>query len=257
MMQTETKPTFTSKKTMSTTKKNQNTDTGSTDSRWTDLYKIGAITCMIFPVTIILAVVSFFIWPYTPGVTSVADIFASLQHNLLGGLVSLDLFMALLMPVAALITLAMYVAVKEVNESYALIALVLGLMGYTIIFAARPLAEMTYLSDQYAAAASEIAQNHYLAAGEALHALFNGTAWMTSMILVGMSGVILSLLMLKSSAFTKATAYSGLVVSIGGLGFLIPAIGPLLSLAATIGGVVWYGLMARDFYRLGWRQSKG
>jgi len=242
---------------MSASKKNQIIGSESADSRWIDLYKIGAITCMIFPVTIILAVVAYFIWPYTPGVISVADIFASLQSNLLGGLVSLDLFMVLLMPVAALITLAMYVALKEVNASYALIALVLGLMGYTIIFAGRPLVEMAYLSDHYAAATSEIAQNHYLAAGEALHALFNGTAWMASMVLVGVSGVILSLLMLKSIAFTKATAYSGLVVSIGGLGFLIPVIGPLLSLVATIGGVVWYGLMARDFYRLGWEQSKG
>lgn len=232
------------------------TDAGSTDPRWIDLYKIAAVTCILFPIGIILAVVAYFIWPYTPGIISVADIFASLQRNLLGGLVSLDLFMVLLMPVAALITLAMYVALKEVNESYALIALVLGLMGYTIIFAARPLAEMTYLSDQYAAATSEIAQNRYLAAGEALHALFNGTAWMASMLLVGISGVISSLLMLKSTTFTKATAYSGLVVSLGGLGFLIPVIGPLLSLVATIGGVVWYGLMGRDFYRLGWRQSK-
>ncbi len=237
---------------MFTSKKNQITNIKSADPRWTDLYKIGAITCMVFLVAIILAVVAYFIWPYTPGIISVADIFASLQRNLLGGLVSLDLSMVLLMPVAALITLAMYVALKEVNESYALIALVLGLMGYTIIFAGRPLAEMSYLSDQYAAATSEIAQNRYLAAGEALHALFNGTAWMSSMVLGGVSGAISSLLMLKSAAFTKATAYSGLVVCIGGLGFLIPVIGPLMSLAATIGGVVWYGLMARDFYRLGW-----
>lgn len=241
---------------MSALKKNQNINTGSTDSRWIDLYKVGAIICMIFPVTIILAVVAYFIWPYTPGVMSVADIFASLQSDLLGGLVSLDLLMVLLMPVAALITLAMYVALKEVNESYALIALVLGLMGYTIIFAARPLVEMTYLSDQYTAATSEIAQNRYLAAGEALHALFNGTAWMASLVLAGISGVISALLMLRSKAFARATAYVGLVVSVGGLGFFIPAIGALLSLAATIGGVVWYGLMGRDFYRLGWGLSK-
>jgi len=235
-----------------TSKKNQVTNTKNANPRWIDLYKIGAITCLIFPVTIVLAVVAYLIWPYTPGVTSVADIFASLQSNLLEGLISLDLLMVLIMPVAALITLAMYVALKEVNESYALIALVLGLMGYTLIFAGRPLAEMSYLSDQYAAATSEVAKNQYLAAGEALHALFNGTAWMASMVLVGASGVIASLLMLKSATFTKATAYSGLVVSIGGLGFLVPVIGPLLSLAATIGGVIWYGLMGRDFYRLGW-----
>jgi hypothetical protein len=241
---------------MSTPKKNRRMNTSNTDARWTDLYKIGAMTCIVFPVMIILTVVAYLIWPYTPGVVSIADIFASLQSNLLRGLVSLDLFMVFLMPVAALITLPMYVALKEVNESYALVALVLGLMGYTVIFAARPVAEMSYLSTQYAAAASEVARNHYLAAGEALHTLFNGTAWMASIVLVSISGIISSLLMLKSSTFTKATAYSGLVVTLTNLGVFIPAIGPLLSLAATIGGVVWYILMGRDFYRLGWRPAR-
>lgn len=164
--------------------------------------------------------------------------------------------MVLLMPVSIPLLLAMYVALKEVNESYALIALVLGLMGNTIIFAGRPLAEMSYLSDQYAAATSELARGHYLAAGEALHTLFNGTAWMASMVLVGISGVIDSLLMLRSKVFTKATAWAGLLVTSSGLGFFIPVIGPLLSLAATIGGVVWYGLMARAFFRLGWGKKE-
>ncbi|NBD36250.1 MAG: DUF4386 family protein [Chloroflexi bacterium] len=227
-------------------------DTGSADPRWIDLYKIAAVTSIIFPISIILAVVAYFIWPYTPGLVSVADIFDNLHRRRLGGLVSLDLFMVLLMPVGALLTLAMYAALREVNESYALIALVLGLMGYTVIFAARPVAEMAYLSEQYAAASDEVAKSHYLAAGEALHALFNGTAWMASMALVGISGVICSVLMLRSRAFTKATAYAGIVVTVTGLGVFVPGIGALLSLAATIGGVIWYGLMARDFYRLGW-----
>lgn len=224
------------------------------DARWADLYKVGTITAPLFSVGIVLAVVAYFIWPYTPGLTSVAEIFDNLQTDRFGGLVSLDLFMVLLMPVAVLPTLAIYAGTKEVNPSYALIALVLGLMGYTVIFSARPLVEMVYLSDHYASATDEIARGHYLAAGEALHALFNGTGWMSSMALIGVSGVISSLLMVRSSAFTKATAYVGLVVTIGGMGVFVPGIGALLSLAATIGGVIWYPLMARDFYRLGWQR---
>jgi hypothetical protein len=239
---------------MSALNHDQITDTGSDDPGWTDLYKIGAITCLLFPVGIILAVVAYFIWPYTPGLTSVAEIFASLQDDRLGGLVSLDLFMVLLMPVAVLPTLAIYAGTKQVNHTYAFVALVFGLMGYTVIFSARPLAEMVYLSDHYVAATNEIARGHYLAAGEALHALFNGTAWMSSMALIGVSGGISSLLMVRSRTFAKATAYAGLIVTISGLGVFVPGIGALLSLAATIGGVIWYPLMARDFYRLGWQQ---
>jgi hypothetical protein len=178
-----------------------------------------------------------------------------LQDNRVGGLVSLDFLMVLLMPIMILPILALYVALKPVNESYAIIALVLGLIGNTIIFAGRPVAEMAYLSDQFAVATSELAKNQYLAAGEALHALFNGTAWMSSMFLIGISGIINSLLMLRSKVFTKATAYVGLIVSIAGLGFLIPGIGPILSLTATIGGVVWYLQIARVFYRLAWEPT--
>jgi hypothetical protein len=75
---------------------------------------------------------------------------------------------------------------------------------------------------------------------------------MASLFLIGFSGLINSLLMFPSSYFTKAAAIIGLVVTIGSLGFLIPVIGPLLSLAATIGGVAWYLIMARVFSKLGW-----
>jgi hypothetical protein len=224
--------------------------------RWIDLYKIGCFSCIVFVTSIAIAVIAYFIWPYTPGFTSVENIFILLQANRMGGLVSLDFLMVILMPIMILPILALYASLKTVNESYAMIALVLGLIGNTTIFAGRPVAEMAYLSDQFAAATSEVTKSQYLAAGEALHALFNGTAWMSSMFLIGISGSINSLLMLRSKVFTRATALVGLVVSIAGLGFLLPVIGPILSLAATIGGVIWYLQIARTFYQLGWTPSK-
>ena len=71
------------------------------------------------------------------------------------------------------------------------------------------------------------------------------------MILIGLSGIVNSLLMVRSQTFGKAVGIVGLVISIGGLGFLFPVIGPLLSLIATVGGIVWYLQLARIFYRLG------
>ena len=219
---------------------------------WSDLYKIGCISCLVFIASIVIAVIAYFIWPYTPGLTSVENIFTLLQDNRMGGLISLDILMVLLMPIMIFPILALYAALKSVNESYAIIALVLGLIGNTIIFAGRPVAEMAYLSDQFTTATSESAKAQYLAAGEALHALFNGTAWMASMFLIGISGTINSLLMFRSNVFSKAAAYVGLIVSIGGFGFFFPGIGAILSLTATIGGVVWYLQVARVFYQLGW-----
>ncbi len=230
-------------------------DAASLDPRWRDLYRIGGIACVAFPISIVIAIIAFFIWPYTPGATSVADIFASLQQNKLAGLVSLDLSVIVLLPIMIPQMLAVYVALKPVNESYALLALVFGLMGIVLWLAARPLVEMAYLSDQYAAATSETARRQVLAAGEAFQALFNGTAWMLSQFMIGISGTISSVLMLRSDVFSRTTAYVGLGLSIFGYGFWIPVIGVILSLLGTVGGVLWYSLMARDFFRVTRAQS--
>jgi hypothetical protein len=216
---------------------------------------VAFIACVVFVASIAIAVIACFIWPYSPGSSTVGSIFETLQENPLGGLVSLDVMMVVIMPIMVLPLLGVYVALKPVNESYALIALVLGLMGNVVIFAGRPVVEMVYLSDQYAAATSEMARASYLAAGEAFHAVFGGTAWASSLVLVGISGIISSLLMLRSRVFTRATAWVGLAISVVGLAFWVPGVGALLSLLATIGGVVWYLQLARAFYRLGWGRT--
>jgi hypothetical protein len=227
-------------------------DCGAPEPKWKDLYRIGFATCAAFPAAIAAAVLTYFIWPYTPGRAAAADIFDALQADRVGGLLSLDLMVPILLPVMVLSTLALYAALKRVNESYALIALAAGLLGAGLWFTARPLAEMVYLSDGFSAAADGAARQRYLAAGEALYSLFSGTNWIASQFLIAVSGLISSLLMLRSRSFSRATAWTGILLSVAGLGFFLPAVGVILLLTGTIAGIVWYILMARDFYRLGW-----
>jgi len=40
-----------------------------------------------------------------------------------------------------------------------------------------------------------------------------------------------------------------------GLAFWVPRIGALLSLLATVGGVIWYLQLARAFYQIGWEEA--
>ena len=117
--------------------------------------------------------------------------------------------------------LAVYFSTKQANESYALIALVFGLISCILAFFMRPITEMFYLSSQYAAATTEAARNQYLAAGEALSALFNGTSWILYMITFEVELLISSLLMLKIKAFGKVTAWLGIIVSLGVISFLL------------------------------------
>ena len=80
---------------------------------------------------------------------------------------------------------------------------------------------------------------------------------MLSQFLIAISGGISSLLMLRCKYFSRATAYVGLALAILGISFWIPGIGAILSLLGTLGGVIWFALMARDFYRLGWGFQQG
>jgi hypothetical protein len=218
---------------------------------WKELYRIGGISSILVAAFIIFAIIAFFIWPFKPGFTSTENIFTALQTDRLGGLMSLDLPFLVTVLVNIPLLLALYAALKQVNESYASIALVLGLVAVVALIPSRPLAELVSLSDKYAAATTEAERSQYLAAGESLHALFNGTAWMVYTILTGISTLINSLLMLRSNVFGKVVAYVGMINVIGSLGIFIPVIGPILSLLATFGAVIWCILLARDFFRLG------
>lgn len=41
-----------------------------------------------------------------------------------------------------------------------------------------------------------------------------------------------------------------------GIGILLPEIGAILGLLGTLGSVLWYSLLARSFFKMGWIQSE-
>jgi hypothetical protein len=227
-----------------------NTETA--DPRWKDLYRIGGIASLLLAGLIAFAVIAYFIWPYTPGFASTEDIFLTLHTDRLGAFFSLDSMMLVIAPIDILLFLALYVSLKRINESYALIALVLGLMAITLLIPTKPITELIFLSEQYIAATTETARSQYLAAGEALLTLAGGTAWMIFNLFSITSFLISSLLMLRSQNFSKTTAYIGIVNSIFAFGILAPVfvIAAIFGLGTTIASTIWYVLLARDFLRM-------
>jgi hypothetical protein len=225
------------------------TDIEIADPRWKELYRIGGISCLLLVGIVIFAVIAYFIWPYKPGFASTENVFSTLQNDRLGGLFSLDLVMLVTVPVTSLLYLALYVSLKRVNESYALIALVLALVAITLLIPTKPLSELVFLSERFATATTETEKSQYLAAGEALLTFSNGTAWMMYSILGNVSSLVSSLLMLRSDIFGKATAYLGIVLSIAGACIIFPVIGIPVGLLGTIASPIWFVLMARDFFR--------
>lgn len=218
---------------------------------WKDLYKIGGIFSIIMIAFLVIGVLVFLIFPFVlPGTSSIENIFISIQSNLLRGLITLDLLALLGGIIYILPWLALYIALRRVNESYALIAVVLGLIALTIIIPAKPIYEIVLLSEQYSKATTDVEKSQYLAAGEAFHTLYTGTSWIVFNVLINLSGLIYSLLMIRSKIFNKKTAYLGIILFSLGFGIFIPVIGIPLAGLATICIGIWYITVARVFFRL-------
>lgn len=218
-------------------------------SFWRDFYTIGAYACIAVAVLVAFAIAAYFIWPYQAGEASAVEIFEILQQDTFGGLMSLDLMMLVIAPINAVAMLAIYAVLKPVNEAYALIALIIGLLGAALVMTTRPLAELVALSNQYAVAATAAEKAQYLASGETLLLFFEGTAWILQTFFFLASGLISGVLMLRSDVFSRPTAYTVIFISVIGLGFFLPLVGLPLLFLNTIGSVVSNGLMARDFLR--------
>ena len=217
------------------------------DIRWRTLYRIGAVAAVISIVVIPLSIAAFLVWPLWPD-----NILAVIQDDWLAGLMGLD-FMYLFSNVFAVpFFLVLYVTLKEIDESWALLALALGLTGLVCLVPSRPIPEMFALSDQWAAAASEAERATYLAAGEAMLTHFHGMAYHAHYILGSVSLLINSFLMLRSETFSNATAYVGIVTNIVVFGLYVPEVGVWISMLSVVGYLIWYILIARKLLRLGW-----
>jgi hypothetical protein len=220
------------------------------DLRWKDLFRIAGIAAIISEVVIVLGIVTYFIWPFTLGNETTESILLFLQSDRLGGLISLDIFLFVGNLFSITLFLALYVSLKQVNESYALIALALGLIAVVLLIPSRPIFELFTLSKLYSTAATEAAKSQYLAAGESLLALFNGTNWFMNTLLGGISLLISSVLMLRSNIYSKSTAYVGIITNAVVCGFFIPGIGVLLLFLSLPGYMIWYFLLARKFFQM-------
>ena len=234
---------------------NQVTNAETADSAWKPLYKVGGIAALIMAV--LIPIQSFIFIAYPPPGT-VIDYFTLFQNNKILGLLDLDLLLIVDNVLLILIYLALYTALRRANESFMAIALTFGLVGAVLHFASR---EATFtllsLSDQYAAATTDAQRAMFLAAGQAMLTIYNGTAFDMSYVLSGVVLLIISVVMLRGNIFSKGTAYVGILM---GVLMLVPptvgTIGLLLSLISLVPTLIWLILIARRLFQLGQGVSK-
>jgi hypothetical protein len=194
--------------------------------------------------------IQFIVFMAWPPPSTAAGWFALFQNNKLGGLLAFEFLFAVNAVVGIATTLALYAALRRVSESAMAIALALGLVEAVAFIVARPALEMLFLSEQYAAAATDAQRALYLAAGEAMWATFHGTAFHVAYNIFSVYYLIVPIVMLRSGMFGKVAAYMGIAAALLNWGLYVPVIGLYLSMLSVFPLAVWSILVALRLLRL-------
>jgi hypothetical protein len=226
-------------------------------SNWKSLYRLSGWVTVILIVYSLATMGILFGLGYPP--TTAAEVFKMLDENTFIGLLRLDLLtVAVYMPLFYLVLLGLYAALKKTHPVSASIATLLGCAGVTLFLATPSVFSWLALSDKFAAATGEAQKTLLLAAGEAMLVsdMWHGTGATIGGVLIQVAATLISISMVSSNAFGKSTGYIGIVTH--GLdlahlllGFFFPAVGAVLIQIAGTLYLVWFPLLARDFFRLG------
>jgi len=224
----------------------------SPDPSWRGLYRAGGISAALFVVLVIVPLVLIFTTAQPPisGGTATLQYIASHKPIYLIELVS---FVGLSVP-AMVVFLALSVALKHLNKSYAAIGALLGIASEVAALAYNSSPPslnggLVYLSDQYMAAAAATQRAGFATAAEGLIAVSNAVN--AAGILTAIGILILSLVMLRG-VFPKGFAYLGIVT--GALGIVSEALRDMIGPGYFVYGLllpIWFLVVGWKLYRLG------
>jgi hypothetical protein len=176
--------------------------------------------------------------------------FQLLHDNPVAGLVNLDLLLVVDNVLLVVIALALYVALRPASPSIATMATGLWLLAIAMFIAANPAMGMLALSDQFAAATSEAQRSAAMAAGQALLAGWEGTAFQVGYILGQVAGIMVGLVMLRGHRFGRAIPITLIVGNVVGFGLYLPTVGVAISACSGLVLWAWYLLVARKLLQL-------
>ncbi len=223
------------------------------ESRWKNLYRMGGVAALTVVGIMVIQIIIFVLWPPPETVDGFIDL---MQDHPLLGLLSMDLLYILNNTILVLIYLALFFALRRSSETAVLIAMLLGTLGVAAYYASNTGFEMLALSGQYDVATSEAQRTALMGAGQALLAIYRGTAFDTYYVLNAAALLIFAVVILRSNVFSKATGWVGLI---SGLLMTIPStagqVGLVFSLASLVPWAVFSVMIARRFFQLGRRNG--
>lgn len=245
------------------TKRHENLDSG-----WYSLYKVGGVAALSCAVMYIITLIVYIPANLaSPPPETVLEWFRVFEDNPVTGLFYLGLADVIIMLLWGPLALALFTVLKKSNRTWSLIATAFVFIGMSVFIATNTAFSMLSLSHEYAAASTEAQKSTLLAAGQAMLAVTRGTGQLyLGMQLVWLSGLVLSVIMLRSEDFSKTTAWVGIL----GLGLLVVGIiggghytstgeytliqGIIVAVQYVGGGLlslVWYILVGLKLIKLG------
>jgi hypothetical protein len=235
---------------------------GQSESGWRTARRIGGMAALV-SLLLSLATMVALITVGGPPETA-EEAFALLQNQRFVGLLRNELLSLLNVAMYYLTFFGLYAALRRSDSAHAALSTALVYAGVTLWIASHSLLALVTLSDRYAAASTETQRSHLLAAGEALMAadMWHGTGALVGGLLVECGAILISVVMLRSTVFNKATAYVGLVTH--GLdltqilvGLLVPAVKVYVMAVAGPLYLVWFALIGRRLLQLSHQSPEG
>lgn len=219
-------------------------------SAWNRLCRIGGVAAFVMIVYCLATMVQLIVLGGQPA--TAAEAFRLVQENKLIGLLRLDMPTVVVLPLYYLVFLGLFAALRRTDLASAIVSTTLAFVGVTLIVATPTALPMVALSEKYASATTEAARTQLLAAGEAILAadIWHGTGAFMGGILLQTGALLISFVMLRSSAFGKAVGYIGIVahgLDLGHiiLGHLVPTVGVVLMAIAGPLYPAWFFLVGR------------
>ncbi len=222
-------------------------DVGEPQASWALLFRVASIASLLTAVVTVVQIIVFAVWPppsFQPSSSATGAIFEMLRSNPVLGFVELDGLMLVDYLLIAVVFLALYIVLRHVQPVLALMGTVFALIAITAYFTANPALSMLALSAYYPSQGT-------VAAGQAVLADFQGSAFIVHYLLMGVAGLLVSFAMLRSAVFSRATATAGLLQ---GAMMLVPStvgtIGLIFALGSLAPFLVWFVLIALRLQRL-------
>lgn len=214
-------------------------------------YKAGAKAGYAIGVLTVLSIAAFIAWP-PPYNGTTLDWFKVFHDSWIVGLLSMDLLLILVLLLEVPLLLALYFALRSTNHTVMAVATVLAFIGIALHVTSIPGVEVMALSSDYFEGHSQVEQERALAAGDAMLARYQGTAFQVNYVVGGtLVPLMISSVMLRDLAFGRGPGYIGMGAGIFNLGLYVPGIGLYLSILSGLAILAWYLLVARKLDHLG------